>query len=81
MLTEILDLYKAASSQKINKEKSLVTFSHNTSLETRNDVLSILGPMQDLRRGKYLGLPSVIGKLKNQVFVEIKEKVGKKLSS
>ena len=53
----------------------------NTSLETRNDVLSILGPMQDSRRGKYLGLPSVIGKSKNQVFAEIKEKVGKKLSS
>ena len=36
--------------------------------------------MQDLRQGKYLGLPSVIGKSKNQVFAEIKEKVGKKLS-
>ena len=36
--------------------------------------------MQYLRQGKYLGLPSVIGKSKNQVFAEIKEKVGKKLS-
>ena len=80
MLTEILDLYEAASGQKINTEKSSITFSHNTFLETRNDVLSILGPMQDSRRGKYLGLPSVIGKSKNQVFAEIKEKVGKKLS-
>ena len=35
--------------------------------------------MQDLRQGKYLGLPSVIGKSKNQVFAEIKEKVGEKL--
>ena len=80
LLTEILDLYEAASGQKINTEKSSITFSHNTFLETRNDVLSILGPMQDSRRGKYLGLPSVIGKSKNQVFAEIKEKVGKKLS-
>ena len=80
LLMEILDLYKAASGQKINTEKSSVTFSHNTSLETRNDVLGILGPMQDSRRGKYLSLPSIIGKSKNQVFAEIKEKVGKKLS-
>ena len=57
-----------------------MTFSHNTSLETRNEVLGILGPMQDPRQGKYLGLPSVIGKSKNQVFAKIKEKVGKKLS-
>ena len=80
LLTKILDLYEATSGQKINSEKSSVTFSHNTSLKTRNDVLSILGPMQDSRRWKYLGLPSVIGKSKNQVFAEIKEKTGKKLS-
>lgn len=35
--------------------------------------------MQDLRQGKYLVLPSVIGKSKDQVFAEIKEKVGEKL--
>ena len=43
-------------------------------------MLDILGPMQDMRHGKYLGLPSVIRKSKNQVFAEIKEKVHKKLS-
>ena len=36
--------------------------------------------MQDSRHSKYLGLPSIIGKSKNEVFVEIKEKVGRKLS-
>ena len=35
--------------------------------------------MQDSRHSKYLGLPSIIGKSKNEVFVEIKEKVGRKL--
>ena len=57
-----------------------MTFSQNTPIETKGEVLEILGPMQELRQGKYLGLPSVIGKSKNQVFAEIKEKVGKKLS-
>ena len=36
--------------------------------------------MQDSRHSKYLSLPSIIGKSKNEVFVEIKEKVGRKLS-
>ena len=75
---EILELYEAALGQKINMDKSSVTFSHNMPMETRSEVLEILGPMQELRQGKYLGLPSVIGKSKNQVFAEIKEKVGKK---
>ena len=42
--------------------------------------MDILGPMQHTRHGKYLGLSSLIGKSKTQVFAEIKEKVGKKLS-
>ena len=36
--------------------------------------------MQDSRHSKYLGLPSIIGKSKNEIFAEIKEKVGRKLS-
>ena len=36
--------------------------------------------MQDSRHSKYLGLPSIIGKSKIEVFVEIKERVGRKLS-
>ena len=38
-LVEILELYEAASGQKINTKKSSVTFSHNTPLETRSEVL------------------------------------------
>ena len=35
--------------------------------------------MQDSRQGKYLGLSRVIGKSKDQVFAEIKERVERKL--
>ncbi|KAK9989340.1 hypothetical protein SO802_029579 [Lithocarpus litseifolius] len=78
-LVEILEHYEVASGQKINADKSSVFFSQNTTSGKRGEVLSILGPMQDSRHGKYLGLPSVIGKSKIQVFTEIKEKVAKKL--
>ena len=79
-LIEILRLYKAASGQKINTDKSSVFFSANMEEEKKNEVLEILGPMQDSRHGKYLGLSSIIGKSKNEVFAEIKERVGRKLA-
>jgi len=41
--------------------------------------LNILGPMQDTRHGKYLGLSSIIGRSKTEVFAEVKEKVRRKL--
>ena len=62
---EVLKLFKAASGQKINMDKSSVTFSQNTPVETRREVLEMLGPTDELRQGKYLGFPSVIGKSKN----------------
>lgn len=79
-LIEVLELYEAASEHKINADKSSVFFSHNTPCELKNEVLEILGLMQDQRHNKYLGLPSVIGESQKQVFAEVKERVGKKLS-
>ena len=43
-------------------------------------MIGILGPMQDTRPNKYLGLPSIIGRSKKEVFAEVKERVGKKLA-
>ena len=68
-----------ASRQKINANKFSVFFNQNTAPNIRNEALDILGSMQDSRHNKYLGLPSIIGRSKNQVIAEIKEKVGKKL--
>ena len=42
-------------------------------------MLNMLGPMQDTRHKKYLGLPSIIGKSKVEIFAEIKERMEKKL--
>ena len=64
----------------INTDKSSIYFSQNTLQATKDEVLHFLGPMQDTRHIKYLGLPSLIGRSKTQIFAEIKERVGKKLS-
>ncbi|XP_050280596.1 uncharacterized protein LOC126721590 [Quercus robur] len=79
-LIDILQLYEATFGQKVNTDKSSIFFSRNTPEEVKNKVMSTLGPMSDSRHSKYLGLPSIIGKSKTEVFTEIKERVGKKLS-
>ena len=79
-LKSILFEYEEALGQKVNTEKSSIFFSPNTTQETREGIFNILGPMQDLRHTKYLGLSSFIGRSKNQVFAILKERVGKKLA-
>ena len=73
-------MYESASRQKINTDKSFIFFSLNTSQELKDEIINILGSMHDSNHTKYLGLPSIIGRSKKLVFVEIKEKVGKKLA-
>ena len=79
-LVDILNSYEAASGQKINTDKSSVFFSPNTPQERKESTLNILGLMQDSRHNKYLGLPTIIGKSKAQVFAELQDRVGKKLA-
>ena len=50
-----------------------VFFSHNAPKALKNEVLNVLRPVQDSRHSKYLGLPTIIGKSKIEVFAEIKE--------
>ena len=75
----ILDLYEAASGQKVNVDKSSIFFTINTPLKLKAEIMEVMGAMQDSKHNKYLGLPSIIGKSKKEVFAEIKEKVAKKL--
>ncbi|KAK6146582.1 hypothetical protein DH2020_020451 [Rehmannia glutinosa] len=68
-------LYEKVSGQQINIVKSGVYFSPNTKPDTINSILQILGMIQVDSHGKYLGLPSVIGKSKRDVFACIKDRV------
>ena len=63
-LVDILNSYEAASGQNINTDKSSVFFSPNSPQEKKESILNILGPMQDSKHNKYLGLPIIIGKSK-----------------
>ena len=73
-------MYELASGQKINTDKSSIFFNPNTSQELKDEIINILGSMQDLNHEKCLDLPSIIRRSKKLVFEKIKEKVNKKLA-
>nr|XP_027083697.1 uncharacterized protein LOC113705998 [Coffea arabica] len=76
---KILKMYEEASGQLINLEKSSVFFSKNMPMEQRQDVCSALGGMTEMTQGKYLGLPMVISRTKEQIFGFIKENIKRKM--
>ncbi|XP_027096149.2 uncharacterized protein [Coffea arabica] len=73
-LRRILYLYKQASGQLINVEKSSLFFSRNVSNRQREWVMRELQGIKEVLQSKYLGLPLVIRRFKRQVFDFIRQK-------
>ena len=71
----MLNLYEAASGQKINTDKTSLFFSSNTGLETQESIKQALGVETVLEYEKYLGLPSIVERNKKANFAPISEKV------
>jgi hypothetical protein len=67
-MKNILSTYEAASGQAINLQKSEIYCSKNVSPAIRNSVSNILGVQQVLGTGKYLGLPSMVGRSRKATF-------------
>lgn len=65
-LIAILHEYEAASGQKINTDKSSISFSPKTPQETRDKVKLHLGIDKEGGVGKYLGLPEHFGRKKKR---------------
>lgn len=78
-LLEILDTYEAASGQKLNMEKSEVTFSRNITQEKKQILQTKLSCKAVESHEKYLGLPTFVSGSKKKVFHHIHERVIKKL--
>uniref|UniRef100_A0A803PUS7 Reverse transcriptase domain-containing protein n=1 Tax=Cannabis sativa TaxID=3483 RepID=A0A803PUS7_CANSA len=73
-IKRILLLYEAASSQKINFEKSVITFSPNVQSADQDGVLHVLGLTSIATHDLHLGLPMVVGRNEKQTFEGICEK-------
>src|ERR1044072_1409032 len=78
-ISSILNFFEDASGQKINLDKSQLSFSRNVADTSIDQLSELLGVKAVDSYDKYLGLPTVIGKSKSQVFAFVKERVWKKL--
>ena len=78
-LLSLLTQYEAASGQAINRQKTTLFFSPNTSHEVQEDIRSLFGAQILKNCEKYLGLPMVGGRFKVRTFRELQERVSKKV--
>lgn len=62
----LLELYEAASGQKINRQKTAIFSNKNTEDRVRSDILRFWGATAHFE--KYLGLPAVVRRNKIQAF-------------
>ncbi|XP_021721054.1 uncharacterized protein LOC110688597 [Chenopodium quinoa] len=79
IIVDILNKYEATSGQKINLEKSEVSFSRGVQLPSQITFSSILGMEMVDNHIKYLGLPTIIGRSKKTVFASVKDRILKKI--
>lgn len=74
-LKAILLQYEEASGQRINKDKSSITFSTKTPKEKRDMVKEMMEIQKEGGSGKYLGLPEHFGRRKRDLFTSIVDRI------
>lgn len=76
----ILKVYEASSGQQLNKQKTSLYFSRNTSGDMQNKIKTMFGVQVIKQHETYLGLLSLIGRSKTNFFAQLKTKVAHKLT-
>ncbi|XP_071905812.1 uncharacterized protein [Coffea arabica] len=77
-IMKVLKTYENASGQLVNLDKSAVFFSKNVDNEQKKDVCLALGGMAEAKQGKYLGLPMVVSRSKEQIFGFVRDNIRKR---
>lgn len=75
MKSIVLWEFSKASRQSINLGKSSLSSSRNVDNLSREVVAETLGISEGTSQGRYLGLPSLVGRKKTEILGFIKEKV------
>lgn len=76
----ILKVYEASSGQQLNKQKTSLYFSRNTSRDMQNKIKTMFNAQVIKQHRTYLVLPSLIGRSKTNSFAQLKTKVAHKLT-
>ena len=74
-LMRVLQVYAMGSGQLINLDKSSILFSKNVRLEMMQEICQTMRNMQRVSQGKYLGLPMVVRRTKEQIFGFVKTNI------
>nr|DAD30368.1 TPA_asm: hypothetical protein HUJ06_009219 [Nelumbo nucifera] len=74
-MKNILKVYEEASRQTTNFQKSGVFFSSNVPQDVKARVTSVLGVVNPINTGRYLGLPSLIGRKNKERLQDWKSKL------
>ncbi|XP_042974832.1 uncharacterized protein LOC122306468 [Carya illinoinensis] len=77
----MLTTYEQASGQLLNKEKSAIYFSRNTTSECRANITRIAGVTPTASFGKYLGLPAMVGRTKVACFHGLIDRMWSKINN
>ncbi|PON50435.1 hypothetical protein PanWU01x14_223000 [Parasponia andersonii] len=80
-ILNILEVYEAPSGQKINMEKSAITFSPNIDDASLVEIQECLGLQNGASHDSHLRLPLVVGRNRKKTFASIKERVWKRVQS
>ena len=80
-LMKILATYEAVSGQRINPQKSAITFSAKTQACVRAPVTNSMSISIEGGIGKYLGLPEQFGRRKRDIFASILDRKRQKAHS
>ncbi|XP_043812758.1 uncharacterized protein LOC122723715 [Manihot esculenta] len=80
-IKQILGFYEKTSGQAVNFDKSGIMFSPCVCEENRLIISGILDVHLSLDSGNYLGLPSLIGRSKKQIFSFLRDRIWKRISS
>jgi hypothetical protein len=79
-LCEILQIYEEASGQQLNRSKTSLFFTKNTSATMKQYIKNLFHVLEIKSHEKYLGLPSFIGRSKKAAFNGIKDRVWQKIN-
>ena len=80
VMKNILETYEKASGQAIRLPKSEAYYSRSVPYPTQDSITPILGVCAVMGTGKYLGLPSMIGRSKEATFGFIKDRIWHKIN-
>ena len=71
-IQRILKFYELSSGQQLNCSKTSLFFSPNTDEGTKERVKNMFGAQVIKPHESYLGLPSLVGRSKNNTFAQLK---------